>query len=132
MQELAQSLLSLLEKMDTEYERDPQRKLDLIMAVGERPDPRALPVLERFLEDTNETARFKAVGALLAQAEAGEAAAALLACHDSEESLRVRNRILEGLADLETVVPDARRSAFQGALPAGITLDSQGVLRRQD
>lgn len=123
-------LLSILEGMDTEYERDPQRKIDTIAALGERPDLRSCAVLQRFIEDTNETARFDAVGSIFAQANAADATAALVSCHGREESLRVRNRILEGLRERKLPVEEGQRAELQAALPATYRLDDQGVLQR--
>lgn len=123
-------LLDLLQAMDTEYERDPQRKIDTIVAVGERPDRRAVPVLRRFLEDANETVRFSAVGSLFAQEDVASALADLLALLEEEESLRVRNRVIEGLADRQLPVPEKHRASVRAALATGFTMDGQGVVRR--
>ena len=124
-------LLDVLESMDTEYERDPQRKIDVIVALGERRDPRLVLALRRFLEDSNETVRFSVVGSLLAQDDAASAVSDLLACYGQEESLRVRNRIVEGLAERQLAVPEARRAQVKDTLPKGYTLDGEGLVRRR-
>lgn len=123
-------LLSMLEGMDTEYERDPQKKTDTIAALGERPDLRSCAVLQRFLEDTHETARFNAVGSLFAQDNVSEATGALLSCYGREESLRVRNRILDGWVSSGVTVDEGHRAELQAGLPAGYRLDDSGVLHR--
>jgi hypothetical protein len=122
-------LLGLLAEMDTEYERDPQRKVQTLSTLEERVDSRIAPIAVRFVEDSNETVRFHAVGALLAQPEAGEHRAALLACFCSEQSVRVRNRILDGFAAAGWEVGD-RVADVKSRLPAGYSLDRQGVPRR--
>ena len=78
-EEVAEKLIALLAEMDTEYERDPQRKVQLLAALEERRQPRIAEAVARFLRDANETVRFHAAGALLAQAtEAAEHRADLL------------------------------------------------------
>jgi len=124
-----ETLIGLLAEMDTEYERDPQRKIQTIATLEEHQDPRIPSAVVRFLEDANETVRFHAVGALLAQPDVEAHRDALLRCFAAEDSVRVRNRILEGFASHEWKVGDAADSVRQ-RLPAGYTLDSRGIPRR--
>ncbi len=124
-----EKLLQMLAEMDTEYERDPQRKVQILVVLEERPDSRTAQAVARFLEDANETVRFQAVGALLAQADAAEHRAALLECFCSEESVRVRNRILDGFSAAGWDVGEMG-DRVKPRLPAGYTLDRQGVPRR--
>jgi HEAT repeat protein len=126
---VTEKLLPLLAEMDTEYERDPQRKIQTLTVLEERPDPRTAQAAARFLEDPNETVRFQAVGAILAQAEAAAHRDELLRCFCAEESVRIRNRILDGF---ERGGWDVGELAAQvkPRLTAGYTLDRQGVPRR--
>jgi hypothetical protein len=126
---VAGKLIELLAEMDTEYERDPQRKVQMLAVLEERQDPRIAACVARFLEDANETVRFHAAGAVLAQAEAGEHREALLRCFCAEDSVRVRNRILDGFVAREWDV-GASADAVRGRLPGGYTLDSRGIPRR--
>jgi hypothetical protein len=126
---VVEQLCLLLGEMDTEYERDPQRKTQMLATLEERTDPRIAASVVRFLEDTNETVRFNAAGALLAQAEASEHQEALLRCLCREDSVRVRNRILEGFAAREWPV-GARADDVRARLSSGYTLDSRGLVRR--
>jgi hypothetical protein len=123
------TLIALLAGMDTEYERDPERKVQTLATLEERRDARIAPAAVRFLEDANETVRFNAAGALLAQPEAEEHREALLRCFCGEQSVRVRNRILEGFAASGWNVGD-KAADVKPRLPAGYTLDRQGVPRR--
>jgi hypothetical protein len=122
-------LLALLSEMDTEYERDPQRKVQTLATLEERTSPEIALAVVRFLEDSNETVRFHAVGALLAQPEAAEHRERLLACFLNEQSVRVRNRILDGFAAAGWDVGD-KAAEIKSRLPSGYTLDRQGVPRR--
>jgi HEAT repeat protein len=124
-----ETLLEVLAQMDTEYERDPQSKIQILVVFEERTDPRIAGAVVRFLEDANETVRFQAVGAVLAQADAAEQRTALLRCFCVEESVRVRNRILDGFAaagwDVGEMAPQ-----IKAKMPSGFTLDRLGVPRR--
>jgi len=126
---VVEKLLALLADMDTEYERDPQRKIQILATLEERADARIVGVAVRFLEDANETVRFHAAGAVLAQADAEAQRPALLRCFCAEESVRVRNRILDGFAARGWDVGEMA-TAVQSRLPAGYALDRQGVPRR--
>ena len=72
-EEVTTTLLELLSKMHTEYERDPQKKIDLIASFEEEKDSRIVEAVTRFLEDMNETVRFHAAGAIFHQDEAEQA-----------------------------------------------------------
>lgn len=126
---VVEKLLELLAGMDTEYERDPQRKIQILATLEERRDPRIAGAATRFLADTNETVRFHAAGALLAQTEAVEHKPALLRCFCAEASVRVRNRILDGFSAQGWDVGEMT-AEVQSRLPAGYSLDRQGVPRR--
>lgn len=124
-----EKLTELLAEMDVEYERDPQRKIQVLAALEERRDPRVAPSVLRFLRDANETARFHAVATLLSQPEAAEHRDALVACLLAEDSVRVRNRILDAFASLAwDVGPNV--DAVRSRLPAGYRLDGRGVPQR--
>lgn len=119
-------LLGLIEGMDTEYQRDPQRKLQVLQALEERKDGRIGAAVVRFLEDVNETARFHAVGALLGQADVEAHREALTRALLAEESVRVKGRILEAFATHGWDV-GVGRAALEKALPPGWSIRSDGV-----
>jgi hypothetical protein len=127
--EIVRYLLELLASMGTDYERDPQRKVQVLAALEERRDPRIASTVERFLQDANETVRFHAVTAILAQENRGDLQAELLATCLREESVRIRVRILEGFAAGAWSVGDAS-DALRGKLPSGFRLDAKGVPTR--
>jgi HEAT repeat protein len=126
---VVEKLLELLAGMDTEYERDPQRKIQVLATLEERVGPRVADAAVRFLQDSNETVRFHAAGAVLAQDDPSQQKPALLKCFCSEASVRVRNRILDGFAAKGWDVGEMT-AEVQSRLPAGYSLDRQGVPRR--
>ncbi|MBT8470205.1 MAG: HEAT repeat domain-containing protein, partial [Deltaproteobacteria bacterium] len=86
-EEVTTTLLELLSNMDIEYERDPQKKIDVIASFEECNDPRIVDAVTRFLEDMNETVRFHAAGAILAQDEADAALEPMTKAFLAEESV---------------------------------------------
>ena len=129
-EDVSTTLLELLSKMDTEYERDPQKKIDLIASFEERKDPRIVEEVMRFLEDMNETARFHAAGAILAQDEADAAQEALTKAFLVDESVRVRMRILDGFIERGWKL-DAVKDEANKKLPTGYTLGKKGEIRKR-
>ena len=125
--EVLGAVFELLSGMDTEYERDPQRKLQLLSALETRRDPRILAAVRPFLADVNEGARFHAVGGVFAQENAEEARDTLLEQLAKEDSMRVKARILEGFAQRGWQV-DASKL---GKLPEGFAVDANGIPRRR-
>lgn len=123
-------VLALLGPMDTEYARDPQKKIQSLALLEERVDPRIAPVAARFLGDANETVRFHAVGAVLAQAERPQHRDALVEALCCEDSVRVKNRILDGFI-AEGWDVGARRDVVAKVLPPGYGLDADGKPRRR-
>jgi hypothetical protein len=129
-EEVTSTLLELLSKMDTEYERDPQKKIDVIASFEERKDPRVVEAVMRFLEDMNETVRFHAAGAILAQDEAGAAHEALTKAFLAEESGRVRMRMLDGYIDRGWTLGDVKDEALK-KMPTGYSLGKKGEIRKK-
>jgi hypothetical protein len=120
-------LLELLATMDTEYERDPQRKLQVLSELESRRGPQVALAVQPFLQDVHEPARFHAVGAVLAQDEAAAMRDALAAALAKEESMRIKARILDGFSRLGLAVD----AAAAGKLPDGFSLDARGVPQRR-
>lgn len=129
-QEVTTILLELLSKMDTEYERDPQKKIGLIATFEERKDPRIVDAVSRFLEDMNETVRFHTVGAILHQDEAEQARGALTEALLNEESVRVRIRILDGFIDHGWTLGEVKEEASK-RLPSGYALGKKGEVLKK-
>ncbi|MCC6214798.1 MAG: HEAT repeat domain-containing protein [Polyangiaceae bacterium] len=127
-QELTDELLGILDGFDTEYTRDPQPKIQLLQELAEHPSADVREAVEPFLGDMSEPVRFAAVTTLLAHSVA-EVGDALVEALLEEESLRVKNRIAQGLAEGKFEVPAEQLAAFREALPPEFRLDG-GVPRR--
>lgn len=94
-------LETLLEVHPPVYERDPAPKLQMLTHLKEIEDERVRDILIRYLGDPDENVRFFCIEALIDNAEeqAKEALVGHLE-HPEEDSVRLRSRILDGLADL--------------------------------
>lgn len=125
-----EELVSMLERFDTEYTRNIDPKQQLISELEHFTLPTIRPAVEPFLQDSSEAIRFVAVATLFAQenqASLGPLAKVLL----DEESVRVKNRLLEGLAARGWLIPEELRDAARQALPPQFTLDAQGKVKRR-
>ncbi len=123
--EYVEELLRWLSQWDTEYAKFIDPKVQILAALAEHKHPEIREHVERFLGDVNEPARFHAVCALLAQ-DASESANPLVSLLPDEESMRVRNRIAEGLAARGWQVAVEHRDDARRGLPQGYTLDGSG------
>jgi HEAT repeat protein len=118
-------LLRWLSRWDTEYSKFVDPKVQILTVLEERKHPDIREAVEPFLEDVYEPARFHAVSALLAQDDAASAPA-LAHLLGEDESVRVRNRIAEGLASRGWTVPEDEREAVRKTLAPPFALDAAG------
>jgi hypothetical protein len=108
-------VLVLLERFDTEYTRNVEPKLQTILALEDVVNDDVRAAVEPFLDDVNETIRFHAVETIFRQGSAASvpAIAKMLA---AEESVRVKNKVAEGLVQKGWPVPADQRDAVREAL----------------
>ncbi len=125
-----EELIRLLERFDTEYTRNVDPKQQIIAELEHYNAPAVRPAVERFLEDASEAIRFVAVATLFAQ-ENAESAAPLGRALAAEESVRVKNRIAEGLAARGWSIPEDGRAGISEALPAPFAFGGDGKVKRR-
>ncbi len=110
-------LLALLDEHDTEYTRNVEPKINILVAMESVPSQKIRDAAEEYLQDVNETVRFHAVQTLFAQAEhAGDDAHALgpmVAMLADEESVRIKNKVCEGVMQAGWTIPAALRDAWR-------------------
>ena len=94
-------LKKLIEANEPGYEREPLRKEEILAFCKEWQDPRLAPLLAGYLEDANETIRFMAVECLFKydDEEACREPMLKLFLPEHDESLRIHNRLIQGLCD---------------------------------
>jgi len=126
---VVEALLGVLDEMGTEYERDPQRKIDVLAQLEARQDPRIIEAVTPFLEDVNETVRFHAAGAILAQEDAEASRGRLIELLATDEGTRVRASVLDAFIERGWDLGD-RAKDVQPNLPPGYVLDGSAIRKR--
>jgi hypothetical protein len=128
--EYVEELLRWLAKWDTEYSKFVDPKVQILAELEDRRDARIREGVERFLEDVNEPARFHAACSLLAQDDTA-AVPALARLLVGEESVRVKSKVAEGLANRAWAMPEEERAEIRKVLPTAYALDGAGrVVKR--
>jgi hypothetical protein len=108
-------LLDMLGKHDTEYTRNVEPKLNLLAALEDVKSEAIREAVEAFLGDVNETVRFHAVQTAFAQGSLASLEPMVRMLAD-EESVRVKNKVAEGIRERGWVVPEPLRDAFAAAM----------------
>lgn len=121
-------LLEWLSGWDTEYAKFVDPKLQLLSELEEHRHPNIAAAVLPFLDDVNETARFHAVGVLLAQDDPS-VVAPLATALKGEESVRVKNRAAQALVTKGWVLDEAVANELHPALPMGYSLSNNVVVR---
>lgn len=114
-EEYRDELIELLERFDTEYARNIEPKLQIVSALEHVVSEDVREAVAPFLEDVNETVRFHAVQTTFAQ-NAAECIPALVKLLGAEESVRIKNKVAEGLQFRGWVIPEELREATRQAL----------------
>jgi HEAT repeat protein len=125
----AEELLALLDQFDTEYIRNPEPKIQLVNELSHHGSEDVRVAVEPFLNDASEPVRFAAATALF-EINLPESVTSLVAALETEESLRIKNRIAQGLVERKWPVPEEQRSTCKAALPADFKLDGELIARR--
>jgi len=119
-------MLDVLSEFDTEYEKNPDRKLQTIMALSEIVKPEVSDALVPFLEDVDETVRYQTVTALALQGfETAREPMLRVMCED--ESIRVRNAAVEAFAKLGWLTTGYKKKV-DSILPSGYVHDKSGKI----
>lgn len=127
--EYEKELITLLGRFDTEYARNVEPKLGVIQALEEVVSEEVRKAVEPFLEDVNETVRFHAVQTTFAQSNP-VCVAGLVKLLEAEESVRVKNKVAEGLLFRGWAIAPELREAAATALrdSSGFSVGRDGKL----
>ncbi len=124
--EYKKELLDILADFDTEYERNPDRKLQTIMALAEIEDNAVTSAIVRFLSDVDETVRYQTVAALAKQGDRASREP-LLKTMCEDESIRVRNQAVDAFAELGWETTGYKKKV-DAVLPQGYRQDKSGKI----
>jgi HEAT repeat protein len=125
---IVDELLGVLDEFDTEYTRNAEPKEQLIATLEEYPCDDVRIAVEPFLQDASEPVRFRAATTTFAMGDE-QSVPALLEALEEEESLRVKNRIAQGLAERGWKIPSELQESCRDALPDDFKLDGSVVRR---
>lgn len=91
---------ALLDKHPPGYERDPTKKLQILTHLAEIDDPKVAEYLAGYVQDSDEGIRFFATEQLIDIGDEAHAKKAMIErlCDPEEDSMRLRTKILDGLA----------------------------------
>jgi len=129
-EEYEEKVIELLDRFDTEYARNVEPKVQVIQALEEVKSEHVRDAVEPFLEDVNETVRFHAVETTFAQNNP-ESIPPLVKLLEAEESVRVKNKVAEGLLFRGWAIPSDLRPAVDAALhETSFTLSVDGKIKR--
>lgn len=100
---------ALLAKHPPGYERDPNKKLQILTHLADIDDPKVAEFLAGYVEDSDEGIRYFAVEQTIDIGDEDAAKDALIKrlCHPEEDSMRLRTKILDGLAEHQWDVSDS-------------------------
>ncbi len=130
-EEVLATLLGIIEGFDTEYEKNPQRKIQIIDALGSWRSERVATVLLKFLADVDEEVRYQTVQSLLRQ-EPDLTRDRLLEVALGEQSNRIRDLVIDGFIDRAISIKGfPSRKQFEDLLGPDMSVDKQGVIRRR-
>lgn len=120
-EKVGEELVTLLSIFDSEYSRNPEPKIQLLQALEEFAAAEFIPSVETFLDDATESVRFAAVNTMFALVGSSWSSS-LSSVLAKDESLRIRNRIAELLAERGIAVPPEEAESVSKALPRGFSL----------
>lgn len=127
--EMAALLTELLQKEQTEYQRDPEKKQEIILRAAEFSDEDLAREIIRFLDDANETIRFLAVETLIAQ-NFDFVQEGLRTRIPEEESLRIIQRIALAFSRRhQWLIPEDEREKIANLLPSEYAIAPDGHIQ---
>lgn len=131
-EQMAEFLQEVLEACSTDYQRDPEKKQEVILRAAEFENEALAKEVARFTEDANEGVRFHAVETLVALGFDEITEPALRELLAEEDSLRIVQRVAQVFDDNhEWTVPAEEREAIELALPEEYALHNKGYIHQK-
>jgi HEAT repeat protein len=119
----------LLESCGADYQRNPEKKQELILRSAELRDEELTRELLRFVDDLNETIRFLTVEALLKHGFDEIIEEPLRERLREEDSIRISRKLAEAFAEhKDWKVPDPERDDVEHMLPDEFALHKEGYI----
>lgn len=131
-EKMREALLDILQNFAPEYDRAPEKKIDLIKALAEFKDPDIVDTLIPFLEDPQDDVVLVALDALAKHTDLEDRIRTIFLelLLDDEERPRVKRHILDLLKDLHWKVAGFRKQVEE-IIGEPYYLDKKGFIKRQ-
>ncbi len=127
--EMVDLVRELLEECGSSYQRNPEKKQELVLRSAELKDEALTRELLRFLDDLNETIRFLTVEALLKHGYDEIIEEPLRERLSEEDSIRIIKKIAEAFAEhKDWKVPEDEREDVEHMLPEEYGLHKDGYI----
>lgn len=128
-EQLTEFIVELLSGLDTLYQRDPEKKHELLLRALEHQSPELSQQVIRFFDDANDTVRFAAIRAAFHQQESHEIIDALTTLWLEDDSIRNVKEIAQGFADnQEWLISKDKIEPISAAMPDGFAIHSDGYV----
>lgn len=128
-EEFVDEILTWLARWDIEYSKFVDPKIQLLTELGDHENPKIRGAVERFLEDVTDDARYAATVAVLRQRDAASVPA-LMKMFPREESMRVKNKIFDGMAQNAWKVPAENIDTVRRIVPNGYSVSDDGTVTK--
>ncbi len=130
--QMAGFLREVLENCTTDYQRDPEKKQEVILRAAEFEDKALATEVARFAEDANEGVRFHTVETLVSLGFDDITRPALIQILVDEESLRIVQRVSQVFDEhRDWIIPDEDREAVEASLPDDYGLHKKGYIHQK-
>lgn len=125
-------IVETLQSCDTIFQRTTEKKQELMLRAMDVSSPELARELGRFLSDTDETIRFLAFDAALAQGHGEEISEAFWTQLLVEDSSRITQKVMPELTTYQDlVVPDELKEDVEAFLPQGLGIHKEGYIYRR-
>ncbi|MBW1810106.1 MAG: HEAT repeat domain-containing protein [Deltaproteobacteria bacterium] len=121
-------IVRALDRIGTNYTREPERKVLLVSQLAEYDDPRVVPALIPFLRDHRDEVQLEALSALAKNEDEVARESVLELLVDEQTPLRLRASIADTLQKLRWSVRGYRKKVEE-ALPDGMHVDRSGRIK---
>lgn len=130
--EMCDFLREILKSCTIDYQRDPEKKQEVILRAADFENEELAREVARFVDDANESVRFHAVQTLVDQGFDEITQEALIRGLIHEDSLRIAQQIAKTFDQNRSwTVDDEHREAVEAALPEDYTLHRQGYIHKR-
>lgn len=125
---LVDSICRILDRLSTQYARDPDKKVTLLKLLSDYEDEKIAKTAALFLDDPSDDVRMASLSTLVGH-KAVDQAPQIAECLLTAEAPRIRSACAQALVDLGAPITE-KQEELRAALPEGFRLDDSGKLHK--